>query len=108
MGILERDGEAGFVQRMAQMHATMDGRCAVRAGRGAAHTLVATDTLGRAALISIAKGADTAESAAPALRLCLDGEGEALQLSGKRTPQGDYDWVAAADDTRRMYQRIAQ
>lgn len=90
------------------MHASMDGRCAVRAGRGEPHTLVATDSLGRAALISIAKGADTAEDTAPALRLCLEGEGQPLQLSGKRTPQGDYDWVAAADETRKVYRDLAQ
>jgi hypothetical protein len=103
--ILARDGARGFADRMRQMHAEVDGACAVRPGSGRELRFVATDPLSQAALISLAKAADTAAGPVPTLRLCTGGEGTLVRLSGQQVPGGDLDWRAAATETRELYQR---
>jgi hypothetical protein len=103
VGILRADGARGFAARMAQMHAAIEGSCAVR-GEGTPTVLVAApdDLLGQAALISLAKGLDTAESAR-AVRLCVGTEGPAFRVEVGQVHGGDWDWKAAESEVRRAY-----
>lgn len=93
---------------MAQMHARMEGDCAVR-GEGSPITLVAApdDLLSRAALISLAKGLDTAESSL-AVRLCVGGEGQAFRLDAPLAPGGDPDWKAAEARLRTFFGELTR
>lgn len=103
--IVAEQGEDGFFVRMDQMHARRDGDCAVR-GDGEPLRLVAGDTYGRAALISLAKGLDTAESTR-AVAFCWTGEGTEVRLVPVEVG-GVPDWRAAEADVRATYTRLLQ
>lgn len=89
VGILRADGARGFAARMKQMHAKMAGSCAQR-GEGEGRTLSAPadDLLSQAALISLAKGLDTAEDGR-SLRFCIGEEGTVVRISVATVAGGD-------------------